>query len=426
MRSFEEQYASTGSNIAGAASRKMTSFQLSVERAKSGALLEVLTVLKKHNINLEHISSREVNFESRPEFVSLFFDITETMDKPHVKSAFAELKNLCPHITVYGSHEIPWYPVCAADLDRLDNKTLAAGAELADDPANPHPGFHDAEYKAARREIAKSCDNYRHGQKITPVKYSEKDIATWGVVWDKLTALYPTHACRQYNNVFPLLVENAGYRRGQIPQLQQVSDYLQDATGFTMRPVAGLLSSRDFLNALAFRCFCSTQYIRHPSKPLYTPEPDVIHELMGHVPLFADPDFASFSQEIGLRSLGASDAAIEKLARCYWYTVEFGLIKEGSRRKACGAGLLSSFGELEHSVNGSPDFTSEYRPWDPDEAAKLPFPITKYQPVYFVASNFQDMKTKLVDWCNSSLDQPFHVEFNVGSGKVKTFAKRAW
>jgi len=120
------------------------------------------------------------------------------------------------------------------------------------------------------------------GEEIPRVAYTAAEIATWKLVYEKLRGYTQQFAVAQFNDLLPMFERHCGYAPANIPQLQDISAFLKERTGFTIRPVGGLLSARDFLNALAFRVFFSTQYIRHHSKPLYTPEPDVVHELLGH------------------------------------------------------------------------------------------------------------------------------------------------
>uniref|UniRef100_A0A3P8V2B6 phenylalanine 4-monooxygenase n=1 Tax=Cynoglossus semilaevis TaxID=244447 RepID=A0A3P8V2B6_CYNSE len=362
-----------------------------------GALVKALRLFEEKGINLTHIESRpsRMNTEEYEFFISVDSNCSQALDdvidglRTQISGHVHELTRTKEKDTV------PWFPNDIQDLDRFANQILSYGSELdADHPVSSDPPDGPLRVSAA-------------GQPIPRVEYTEDEKATWGTVFDGLKTMYPTHACREHNRVFPLLEKYCGYRQDNIPQLEDVSRFLQSCTGFRLRPVAGLLSSRDFLAGLAFRVFHSTQYIRHSSKPRYTPEPDICHELLGHVPLFADPGFAQFSQEIGLASLGAPDEYIEKLATVYWFTVEFGLCKQGSDIKAYGAGLLSSFGELQYCLTDKPKLL----PFDPDKTSVQKYPITEYQPIYFVAESFEDAKEKVRKFA-STIPRPFTVRYN--------------
>ncbi|XP_078310212.1 phenylalanine-4-hydroxylase-like [Crassostrea virginica] len=367
-------------------------FEFFVSCDKSGGLKKSLEAVKKDFQKLQQMS----NFDS---MYMCFF-------------TFCLFELYCCLMNTFCSL-VPWFPKRPSELDRFANQILSYGSELDSD----HPGFTDPVYRGRRKELADIAFSYKHGQEISKVQYTEEEIGTWKTIFNELTKLYPTHSRKQFNHAFPLLQDKCGYNADNIPQLEDVSD---DCTGFRLRPVAGLLSSRDFLSGLAFRVFHSTQYIRHSSKPMYTPEPDVCHELLGHVPpLFADPAFAQFSQEIGLASLGAPDEYIKKLATCYWFTVEFGLCKQGKDLKAYGAGLLSSFGELQYCLTDA----AEKKTFDPAVTCDQEYPITSYQPLYFVADSFETAKEKMREYAKT-IPRPFSVRYNPYTQSVEVIENK--
>ncbi|KAH6571795.1 hypothetical protein BASA50_005559 [Batrachochytrium salamandrivorans] len=398
---------STEKTATAASTCKPSSIYFTITDSTDG-LDGILALLRSLNISLTRIESRPSKTKGDYDFYIDFM----AKDDAHVSAALNSIAKLAKAVKSVSSGTsdtdsadgtVPWFPRKIADLDSFAERVLSYGEELDAD----HPGFTDLVYRERRSAITDSAKRHKHGQPLPRVEYSEKEVKTWGIVFNKLMELYKTHACQEHQYIFPLLIQNCGYNEHNIPQIDDISKFLKDCTGWTMRPVMGLLSSRDFLNALAFRVFHSTQYIRHHTAPFYTPEPDVCHELLGHVPLYADPDFAAFSQEIGLASLGASDEDLSKLATIYWFTVEFGICRQNGELKAYGAGLLSSFGELEYSLSNKP----KHLPFDCERMGVQKYPITEYQPVYFVADSFLQMKNDVREY-TTTLKRPFTVHYN--------------
>mmetsp|Transcript_5268 Transcript_5268/g.13184 ORF Transcript_5268/g.13184 Transcript_5268/m.13184 type:complete len:372 (+) Transcript_5268:206-1321(+) len=279
----------------------------------------------------------------------------------------------------------------------IDNgKILGFDADLSED----HPGYHDADYKERRKWIADLARDLKVGERIPRLEYLPEERETWAKALKELQVLFPTHACREFLEA----VDRLDFRPDVVPQLQDVHEILQETTGFAIRPVAGLLHPRDFLNGLAFKTFHSTQYMRHFSQPNYTPEPDLIHEIIGHIPMLTNQYYADMVQQIGLASLYATDKEIWHLTKVYWYTVEFGLVKEGEEVKAFGAGVLSSYGELDHAVkSGRPDL-APLDPW-----AKQPKMSYKdgFQKKYFVLNSFEEGAELLRTYSREYTDREF-------------------
>uniref|UniRef100_A0A672PZ41 tryptophan 5-monooxygenase n=1 Tax=Sinocyclocheilus grahami TaxID=75366 RepID=A0A672PZ41_SINGR len=368
-----------------------------------GGLVKALKLFQDNQVKLVHIESRK----SRRRNSELEVLVDCDSDRETLKEVVQLLRKQTSIITMDSpdrfSTRVPWFPKKISDLDKSACRVLMYGSDLDAD----HPGFKDNIYRKRRKYFADLAMSYKHGEPIPRVEFTEEEVKTWGVVFRELNKLYPTHACREYLNNLPLLTQYCGYREDNIPQLEDVSNFLRERTGFTIRPVAGYLSPRDFLAGLAFRVFHCTQYVRHSSDPLYTPEPDTCHELLGHVPLLAEPSFAQFSQELGLASLGASDDAVQKLATCYFFTVEFGLCKQEGSLRAYGAGLLSSISELKHSLSGS----AKILPFEPNVTCKQECLITTFQDVYFVSESFEEAKFRMREFAKT-VQRPFSLRYN--------------
>jgi phenylalanine-4-hydroxylase len=249
-----------------------------------------------------------------------------------------------------------------------------------------HPGFSDLAYRARRGDIAAVGAIYRSGDPIPDVEYTAEEDEVWRIVSRQLARQHQAHACREYL----LGADRLVLPGDRVPQLGEVDAHVHALTGFHIHPVPGLVPTREFYGALAERTFLSTQYVRHHSVPFYTPEPDLVHEIIGHANMLASATLAELYMEAGLASARTTSAeAMEFFSKVFWFTLEFGVLFEEGTLKAYGAGLLSSYGELGAYLD------AEVRPWNLLEMGTLEYDITRYQPVLYASTSFEQMVADL-------------------------------
>lgn len=247
-----------------------------------------------------------------------------------------------------------------------------------------HPGANDKEYRKRRDFIASLSKKFRETGEITDVEYTEEEQSVWRYVAGELEELHQKKASPFYLKA----KKDLGISNDKIPQLTEMNRRLKELTSFRLAPIEGLVNTRAFLSWLSWRTMLSTQYIRHHSRPGYTPEPDIVHEAMGHIPMFTNPNFADYSQFIGHGARIANDRQLEELGRLYWFTIEFGLVEHQGDIKAYGAGLLSSFGELEHAFSDK----VERRPFVLEEVINHEYTYSDMQKVLYVIPSYAELK----------------------------------
>ncbi|MFM9994666.1 MAG: phenylalanine 4-monooxygenase [Phycisphaerales bacterium] len=273
-------------------------------------------------------------------------------------------------------------------------------------------------------------------------KYTREDHDVWRELFDRRWTVLEQQVSRQFiegmkilrltRDRMPLLddvtldsdIQVAGgavLKKGT--KLEGINRFLKAQSDWGSYGVPGYLPAKAFFACLAQREFPTTVLIRPRDVMDYLPEPDIFHDVFGHVPLHTLKVFADFLQTYGRAAVRCEDPVhVERLARLFWFTVEFGLIKEDGRLKVYGSGLVSSHGEARYALTGEWEKPGrsvepcterpvpEYRPFDLDRACETPFEIHHYQPIYYVLESFEQLRDAMNRYAESVLS---------GRGKAK-------
>lgn len=253
-----------------------------------------------------------------------------------------------------------------------------------------HPGLGDAEYVERRKYLFDLCRRHRLECLGPPViEYTPEEVRIWREVSPKLDELHQQHA----SEIYLKAKRDLAITRETIPQLRDICDRVQRETRMHLVPAEGALPYRTFYEYIADRGFPVTQFLRHGSHPEFTPEPDMIHDCLGHCPPLMNRDYAELLTLIG-KAASATPHGDQVLAlkRFSWFSIEFGLIAEHGQTKVFGAGILSSTGEIPFSLF-SPDVTR--RPFVTADVIAQDYDPSHMQVNLFVAPSFAFLRHEL-------------------------------
>jgi phenylalanine-4-hydroxylase len=266
----------------------------------------------------------------------------------------------------------------------IDAQTMVTPPDVTELELEPgHPGEHDQEYINRRKELFALCRKHRLERLGPPlIQYNAEETRIWREVSPKLDELHLKYACQMYLGA----KRELNITRDEIPQLRTLSERLGPVTNMHLVPAEGALPYRTFYEYIAERGFPVTQFIRHGSHPEFTPEPDMIHDCLGHVPPLLNRDYAELLVLVG-KAVSATNRGdyVLALKRFSWFSIEFGLLEEAGTTKVFGAGILSSTGEIPYSL-----FSEEVtrQPFVTDMVINTDYDPSRMQDHLFVAPSF--------------------------------------
>jgi phenylalanine-4-hydroxylase len=217
-------------------------------------------------------------------------------------------------------------------------------------------------------------------------QYTAEDHQVWRILFERQMKILPGAATDEYLEG----IKRIQFTADRIPDFREVNRLLSGITSWQLHVVPGLIPNKEFFELMKNRYFCATTWLRKLSQLDYLEEPDMFHDVFGHVPLLTNPDLCGFLEGLSRVALQYIDSelAIELVARLYWYTVEFGLIRENGKLRIYGAGILSSAGETRYSLESD---VPQRVPFVVKDVMDTPYIKDKYQSKYFVIDSYEQL-----------------------------------